>query len=66
MKKCILGLDPGLAILGFGTICYQSPKGKPENFLIGEDNVERGLHEGILFMKVGSKAKFISRMPAHR
>ena len=24
MKKRILGLDPGLAILGFGTICYQS------------------------------------------
>ena len=24
MKKCILGLDPGLAILGFGTISYQT------------------------------------------
>ena len=24
MKKRILGLDPGLAILGFGTICYQA------------------------------------------
>ena len=23
MEKRILGLDPGLAILGFGTICYQ-------------------------------------------
>ena len=27
MEKRILGLDPGLAILGFGTICYQA-----ENF----------------------------------
>jgi crossover junction endodeoxyribonuclease RuvC len=24
MDKRILGLDPGLAILGFGAICYQS------------------------------------------
>ncbi len=26
MEKRILGLDPGLAILGFGTICYQEEK----------------------------------------
>ncbi len=33
MEKCILGLDPGLAILGFGTICYQA-----ENFTIDTSN----------------------------
>ncbi len=26
MERRILGLDPGLAILGFGEICYQTEK----------------------------------------
>ncbi len=31
MEKRILGLDPGLAILGFGTICYQTENFSPIN-----------------------------------
>lgn len=33
MEKRILGLDPGLAILGFGTICYHA-----EDFVIDNSN----------------------------
>lgn len=46
-----------------GKECYASEEGKPETFLIGRDNVESGLHEGILLMRVGDKARFI--MPSH-
>jgi FKBP-type peptidyl-prolyl cis-trans isomerase FkpA len=45
-----------------GTLVYQS-EDKPEDFLIGTDNVESGIHEGITYMKVGDKALFI--VPSH-
>lgn len=46
-----------------GTECYKSPAGKAETFLIERDDVEMGVHEGIKYMKVGEKAKFI--LPSH-
>ncbi len=46
-----------------GKVCYKSEENKPETFLIGRDNVESGLHEGILYMRVGEKAKFV--LPPH-
>jgi len=46
-----------------GTICYSSKDTGPQEFLIGQDNVESGLHEGITFMKTGDKAKLI--LPSH-
>lgn len=46
-----------------GTVCYSSDKKGPQEFLIGQDNVESGLHEGIKLMRVGEKAKFI--LPSH-
>ncbi|MDQ3190701.1 MAG: FKBP-type peptidyl-prolyl cis-trans isomerase [Bacteroidota bacterium] len=46
-----------------GTFCYSSEEKGPEEFLIGQDNVESGLHEGITYMKVGEKARFI--LPPH-
>lgn len=46
-----------------GTICYSSKDSGPQEFLIGQDNVESGLHEGITFMKKGDKAKLI--LPSH-
>ena len=46
-----------------GKLCYESEKGKPETFLIGRDHVESGLHEGILYMRIGEKARFI--LPPH-
>ena len=42
-----------------GTVCYSTKEKGAEEFVIGKDNVESGLHEGITFMKVGDKAKII-------
>lgn len=46
-----------------GTLCYASLDGEPREFLIGQDDVESGLHEGILHMREGDKAKMI--LPSH-
>ncbi len=46
-----------------GTLCYSSDSKGPKTFLIGQGNIESGLEQGILLMKVGSKARFI--MPPH-
>lgn len=47
-----------------GTICYSSADDRgPRSFLIGRDNVESGIHEGITYMRVGDRAKFI--LPSH-
>lgn len=46
-----------------GTLIYESKNNEPEDFLIGADNVESGLHEGINYMRVGDKAMFI--IPSH-
>jgi FKBP-type peptidyl-prolyl cis-trans isomerase len=46
-----------------GTNCYSSDETGPKFFLIGKGEVENGLDEGILFMKVGDKAKFIIPSP---
>jgi FKBP-type peptidyl-prolyl cis-trans isomerase FkpA len=46
-----------------GTLCYTSDGGSPKEFLIGRDQVESGIHEGITYMHVGDRAKFI--LPSH-
>ncbi len=46
-----------------GVICYSTEKKCPQEFLIGESEVESGLHEGITYMRVGDKAKII--LPSH-
>lgn len=46
-----------------GTLCYTSEKNGPRQFLIGEDHVESGLHEAIMYMHVGDKAMII--LPSH-
>jgi FKBP-type peptidyl-prolyl cis-trans isomerase FkpA len=46
-----------------GDTAYTNINGKPQQFLIGMDNVESGLHEGITYMQVGDKAKLI--LPSH-
>jgi FKBP-type peptidyl-prolyl cis-trans isomerase len=45
-----------------GTVCYDKTD-KVEEFLIGMDDVESGLHEGITYMHVGDKAILI--LPSH-
>ncbi len=46
-----------------GTLCYSSDSTGAEEFVVGKDNVETGLHEGIQFMHVGDKAVMI--LPSH-
>lgn len=46
-----------------GTICYSSDSTGARDFLVGQDNVESGLHEAIQLMHVGDKAVFI--LPSH-
>ena len=45
-----------------GDTCYAT-KGEPEEFTVGEDNAESGLHEGIQLMHEGDKAIMI--IPSH-
>jgi len=46
-----------------GDLCYSSKDKGPKEFVIGKGNVESGLEQGILLLKVGDKAKFI--LPSH-
>jgi len=46
-----------------GTLCYSTKEKGAEEFLIGKDNVESGLHEAINYMRIGDKAKVI--LPSH-
>lgn len=46
-----------------GAECYSSKEKGPQEFLIDQDNVESGVHEGIKYMHVGEKAIFI--IPPH-
>ena len=46
-----------------GKECYSSDKSGPKDFLIGQDQIESGVHEGIVLMSVGEKALFI--LPSH-
>jgi len=46
-----------------GTLCYSSDKAGAQEFKVEQDNVESGVHEAVLLMQVGEKAKFI--LPSH-
>lgn len=46
-----------------GSMVYSTKAVGPQEFTIGMDNVESGLHEGILYMRVGDKAKLV--LPPH-
>ena len=46
-----------------GTLCYSTDSIGAQEFRIGMANVESGLHEGVMLMRVGDKAKFI--LPSH-
>lgn len=41
------------------TLCYRSDKDDPVKFLIEQDYVESGLHEGITYMREGDRAMII-------
>lgn len=42
-----------------GTICYSSKQDGLKDFKVGGDNVESGLHEAVMMMHTGEKAKFV-------
>lgn len=46
-----------------GTVCYTSDSLGSRVFVVGMDNVESGLHEGIQLLHVGDKAVFV--LPSH-
>ncbi len=46
-----------------GQLCYKSEDGQEKTFLIGRDNIEQGIHEGVTYMKEGDRAKFV--VPAY-
>jgi FKBP-type peptidyl-prolyl cis-trans isomerase FkpA len=46
-----------------GKTCYSSDSTGIEEFLIDQDEVESGLHEGIKLLREGDRAKFI--LPSH-
>jgi FKBP-type peptidyl-prolyl cis-trans isomerase len=46
-----------------GTLCYDSEKSGPEEFIVEHDHIESGLHEGIKLMRLNGQAKFI--LPSH-
>ncbi|MDR1864493.1 MAG: FKBP-type peptidyl-prolyl cis-trans isomerase [Bacteroidales bacterium] len=45
------------------TVCYSSEQSGTKTFRIGQGDVESGLEEGILLMRVGDKARLI--LPPH-
>ncbi|MCF8296811.1 MAG: FKBP-type peptidyl-prolyl cis-trans isomerase [Saprospiraceae bacterium] len=46
-----------------GTKCYNSEQDGPKEFLLNKSDEINGLHEGVMLMKVGDKAKLI--LPPH-
>jgi FKBP-type peptidyl-prolyl cis-trans isomerase FkpA len=42
-----------------GTLCYSSKEDGVKDFKVEGDNVESGMHEAVMLMRVGGKAKFI-------
>jgi len=46
-----------------GELCYSSEEDGPKEFVIGSGQVESGLNEAILLLKVGDRAKII--IPSH-
>ena len=46
-----------------GTVCYSSDTEGTRGFEIGKAELEKGLDEGILLLRVGDKSKFI--LPSH-
>lgn len=47
-----------------GTVVYSSKENGIRSFLVGQDNVESGIHEAITYLKQGDRAKII--LPSYR
>lgn len=62
VKDMVATIDYQVTMLN-DSLVYSSSGKEPIDFRIGQDHVESGLHEGILFMKEGERAHFI--LPSH-
>jgi len=62
VKGLIATLSYNVSLLD-GTLCYDSDDLGVKQFRIGQGGVEAGLEEGLLMLRVGSKATFV--MPPH-
>jgi len=58
----IASLEYRLSLLS-GELMYSSESMGIKSFKIGQGGVERGLEEGILFLKIGDKSRFV--LPSH-
>ena len=56
-------LEYTTSLMGSDNVCYSSALYGLKSFRIGYDDVESGLQEGVLLMRVGDKARMI--MPPH-
>ncbi|MDT8411825.1 MAG: FKBP-type peptidyl-prolyl cis-trans isomerase [Vicingaceae bacterium] len=55
-KKAVVSYEVSLID---GTMVYSTKEKGPEEFMVGEDNVETGLHEAITYLHVGDRAIII-------
>lgn len=55
-KKAVVSYEVSLID---GTVVYSTKEKGPEEFTIGKDNVESGLHEAIMYLHVGDRAIII-------
>jgi FKBP-type peptidyl-prolyl cis-trans isomerase FkpA len=62
MTEQLVKVDYKISLLD-GTVCYTSEKDGPKEFMVGKDNIESGLHEGIQLLHAGDEATFI--LPSH-
>ncbi|MCW3071399.1 MAG: fkpA [Bacteroidetes bacterium] len=61
-QEQLVKVDYKISLLD-GTLCYSSEKDGPKEFVVGKDNIESGLHEGIRYLHTGDEATFI--LPSH-
>ncbi|MBS1638332.1 MAG: FKBP-type peptidyl-prolyl cis-trans isomerase [Bacteroidetes bacterium] len=46
-----------------GTECYSSGESGPKEFMVGQDDLESGIHKGVQLIKAGDKCLFM--IPSH-
>jgi FKBP-type peptidyl-prolyl cis-trans isomerase len=46
-----------------GTLCYSSDEEGPRTFIVGEEDIESGIHKGLEYLKKGDKAMFLIPSP---
>ncbi|HAW19423.1 MAG TPA: peptidylprolyl isomerase [Flavobacteriales bacterium] len=61
-KEWKVEIDYHVSLLD-GSDLYSSEESGPRIVTVGRDNIETGLHEGLLLLHVGDRAKFI--LPSH-